>query len=112
MAIHNAGNPEINMPSRPVLDILFFRNRKLKAAALTQAMKSWGKRKSSDSSDKRLLNDFGKFLRIEEKKIFGSAALAPNAVPPKAFNNPLILTGDLKSKVAYKTSLDNQVKEE
>jgi hypothetical protein len=111
MALHHTGNPERNLPPRPVLAILFFRYRKLKAPAIRRAFKAWSKRKSGDISDKILLNDIGEFLREEEKKIFGSPSLAPNAVPPKAFNNPLILTGDLKSKVAYKTSLDRQVKE-
>lgn len=58
-----------------------------------------------------LLDDIGKFFREEEQKLFGSVSLAPNAVPPKRFNNPLIDTGDLKSKVAYKTSKDKKVKE-
>jgi hypothetical protein len=113
MALHHRGNPETPLPPRPVLAILFFRFRKLKtkAPAIDRAFKAWGKRKSGDSSDKILLNDIGEFFREEEKKIFGSSTLAPNAVPPKAFNNPLIDTGDLKSKVAYKTSKDKQVKE-
>lgn len=111
MSIHHRGNPEVNLPARPVLDILFFRNRKLRDVQLRRVFKAWGKRKSGDTSDRLLLDGIGKFFLIEEKKIFGSNSLVPNAVPPKAFNNPLILTGDLKSKVAYKTSKDNQVKE-
>ncbi len=111
MRIHHAGNPETNLPARPVLDILFFRNRKMKDAGLRAIFKAWAKRKSGDVADRKLLDGIGKFFLVEEKKIFGSSALAPNAVPPKASNNPLILTGDLKSKVAYKTSKDNQLKE-
>ncbi len=112
MSIHHKGNPETSLPARPVLDILFFRHKKLKASPMQVAFKKWGKRKSGNKADKLLLNDIGEFLRDEEKKIFGSGGLVPNAVPPKDRNNPLIDTGDLKSKVAYKTSLDKRVKEE
>lgn len=111
MAIHHAGNPETNLPARPVLDILFFRNRRLTANAIDMAFKAWGKRKLNASSNKKLLSDLGMYIRDEEKKIFGSSVLAPNAVPPKSFNSPLVDTGELKSKVAYKTSLDKKVKE-
>lgn len=111
MALHHTGNPEANLPPRMVLAILFNKFRKLQAPEIRRAFKSWGNRKKGENSDRMLLNDIGSFLRDEEKKIFGSNVLAPNAVPPKNRNNPLIETGDLKSKVAYKTSIDKQVKE-
>jgi hypothetical protein len=112
MALHHTGNPEKNLPARPVLDILFFRNRQLKDEGLQRIFKAWNNRKSGDKSDARFLNDIGKFFIQEEKKVFGSTSLAPNAVPPKRFNNPLILTGDLKSKVAFKTSRGKKVTKE
>jgi hypothetical protein len=111
MAIHHAGNPETDLPARPVLDILFFRRRKLTAPVLRRAFKLWKGRKPGNGSDGMLLDDIGKFFREEEQKIFGSPSLVPNAVPPKESNNPLVDTGDLKSKVAYRTSKNKQVKE-
>lgn len=111
MAIHHSGNPEKNLPARPVLDILFFRNRRLTDTAIKLAFKQWGRRKITNSSNAELLDDLGKYFRSAEKEIFGSSALAPNAVPPKDSNNPLILKGDLRSKVAYRTSIDKQIKE-
>ncbi len=111
MSKHNTGNPEIKLPTRPVLDILFARHRRLNKPPIKSAIRAWFKRKLSEGSDNKLLNDIGAYLREEEKRIFGSASLAPNAVPPKAFNNPLIDTGDLRAKVAYKTSKNEQVKE-
>lgn len=114
MAIHhNGGNPSGNtpLPPRPVLDILFFKNQQLTDPKFKNAFKAWKKRSSNDSSDEMLLEDIGRILREKEKAIFGSSELAPNAVPPKSTNNPLIDTGALKSKVAYKTSTGKQVKE-
>ena len=110
---HNGGNPitgEI-LPPRPVLDILAFRNQKLQDPVIKAAFRAWGNRKSSPQSDFALLTQLGEIMRDREKKIFGSSALARNKTPPKNINNPLIVTGDLQSKTAYKTSVDNQVKE-
>lgn len=114
MAIHhNGGNPSGNapLPPRPVLDLLFFKNQNLSDPAFKAAFRAWGKRTLSDRSNDILLEDIGKILQKKEKAIFGSAALAPNAVPPKDRNDPLVNTGKLRDKVAYKTSTSKQVKE-
>ncbi len=114
MAIHhNGGNPSGNapLPPRPVLDILKFRNQKLSDPLFKKAVKAWGMRTPSPSSNAILLDEIGKILRAKEKAIFGSSALAPNAVPPKSSNTPLVDTGQLRSKVAYRTSISKQVKE-
>jgi hypothetical protein len=114
MAIHhNGGNPtgSVPLPPRPVLTILHARNLKLTDPAFKHAFNSWVQRKPSDTSDNLLLEEIGRILRDKEKKIFGSSDLTPNAVPPKTSNRPLIETGELRSKVAYKTSKNKQVKE-
>ena len=114
MAIHhNGSNPSgtAPVPPRPVLDLLFFRNQNLSDPAFKQAFKEWRGRTLSARSNDILLEDIGRILRDKEKEIFGSSALAPNAVPPKDRNEPLVATGDLKSKVAYKISTNKQIKE-
>lgn len=110
---HNGGNPSgrAPLPPRPVLDLLFFRNQNLTDPAFKTAFKAWGSRTLGERSNAILLEDIGLVLREKEKAVFGSTALAPNAVPPKRRNTPLVDTGDLKSKVAYKTSIGKQVKE-
>lgn len=114
MAIHhNGGNPsgKAPLPPRPVLDLLFFKNAKLTDPKIKMAIKSWGNRPLSTSSNDKLLEDIGRILRDKEKAIFGSSSLAPNAVPPKDRNSPLVDTGDLKSKTAYMVSTNKIVQE-
>lgn len=62
-------------------------------------------------SNDKLLEELGRILRDKEKEIFGSSALAPNAVPPKDRNEPLVASGELRSKVAYRASTNKQIKE-
>jgi hypothetical protein len=111
---HNGGNPSGSapIPPRPVLDLLFFKNSNLSDPKFAAAFKAWRGRTLSESSNGILLAQIGIILRKKEKAIFGSSALAPNAVPPKDRNDPLVDTGELRSKVAYKTSINKQVKEE
>jgi hypothetical protein len=111
---HNGGNPTGTnyLPPRPVLDLLFFNNQNLGDPKFKSVFTAWSRRTLSKGSNAILLQDIGAVLRDKEKAIFGSAALAPNAVPPKSRNSPLVATGDLRSKVAYKTSIGNKVKEE
>ena len=109
---HNGGNPSGNapLPPRPVLDLLHFRNQNLSDPKIKGYIRDWRKRPLSEASNKILLDQIGRILAIREKRIFGSPTLASNAVPPKDRNQPLVETGDLKSKVSYKTSIDNSVK--
>ena len=110
---HNGGNTAGSspLPPRPVLDILFFRNRNLTDMMFKRAFKAWGGRTLGTRSNGILLEDLGKVLQDKERKIFGSSDLAPNAVPPKNRNEPLVATGDLRSKVAYRTSTSRKIKE-
>lgn len=115
MAIHH--NPTANglsWPPRPVLDILFAKNLNLDSPAIKKIIKKYNKMDPSDATNRMLLDELGEYFREEEKKIFGSSELAPNApatIAQKGSNNPLIETGELREKTAYKTSKDNQVKE-
>lgn len=114
MAIHhNGSNPSgtTSVPPRPVLDLLFFRNQKLTDPIFKQAFKEWKNRALSMRSNDKLLEELGRILRDKEKEIFGSSALAPNAVPPKDRNEPLVASGELRSKVAYRASTNKQIKE-
>jgi len=113
MRLHHTGGSSsgVPIPPRPVQTILKFRNTKLAKPGINKAFRDYAKRKSNRASTGKLLSDIGVFLRDEEKKIFGSPDLAPNAVPPKDRNNPLIVTGDLKNKVAYRTSMNKSIKE-
>jgi len=110
---HTGGNPsgQVPLPPRPVLDLLVFNNERLEDPKFKLAFERWKKRTYGESSNAILLEDIGKILRDKEKAIFGSNKLAPNKVPPKDVNNPLIDSGELRNKTALKTSINNIVKE-
>lgn len=115
MAVHN--NPVahgLDWPPRPVLDILAHKNRKLDSPQIKRILKKYSRLEPSEINNAMLLDEIGQFLREEEKKIFGSGELAPNSpvtVAQKGSNNPLIDTGDLRNKTAYRTSKDKTIKE-
>jgi len=74
-------------------------------------MKRWAKSNFTVKDNKVLLDTFGIYLRKQEQNIFGhSPPLEANA-ESKGANTPLVETGELKSKVAYKNSIDKQIKE-
>ena len=57
----------------------------------------------NNSSIDIFLNELGEYIKKQEKEIFGSSLLAANS-PSKGANTPLVLTGDLKDKVAHRIS--------
>lgn len=115
MALHH--NPEGNgfdFPPRPVLDILFHRNENLDNPQIKTILNKYRKLEPNEANNKLLLEELGKYLVKQEKEIFGSSALAPNAqstIDQKGKNSPLVDTGSLRDKVAYKTSKDKTIKE-
>lgn len=115
MALHH--NPEGNgfdAPPRPVLDILFHRFEKLDSLKIKRVLANYRKMAPTPSNNKKLLSELGRLLVREEKSIFGSDDLAPNAdytVRQKGFDAPLVDTSSLKRKVAHKTSKNKKVEE-
>jgi hypothetical protein len=115
MALHH--NPRTNgfdFPPRPVLDILFAKNLNLNSQGIKRILSQYRKMELNQNANKFLLDAIGKYLRNQEKRIFGSSDLAPNAestAERKGKNSPLIDTGDLRRKVAYRTSKNKEIKE-
>lgn len=105
-------------PERPVLRVLWFRNKKLlKSPELIRAMKVWLSGDINKQTTQLMLSTFGKHLVKKEKAIMGSSG---NMMPPSTSKKrigvegptaPLVDSGELKSKVAYKTSITNKVEE-
>ena len=116
MAIHHTGNPEDNLPARPVLSILAFRMfspNRVKDPVIRRAITKWLKGPIAPSSNINMLNSIGRELVRKEKAIFGSGVLvknAPRTISIKGSNSPLIDTGDLRDHTSYKTSIDDKVK--
>jgi hypothetical protein len=115
MALHH--NPRANgfdFPPRPVLDILFAKNLNLDSQGIKRILSQYRKMELNENANNFLLDSIGKYLREQEKKIFGSSELAPNAESTqeqKGKNSPLIDTGDLRRKTAYRTSKNKEIKE-
>ena len=113
---HNGGSVSGSIPNppRPVLDILNFRAPNLlRSPKLLEEGKTI--LKSGDSSD-RMLSSIGKSLVISEKSIFGDpTVLHPNAektiIQKHGADTPLVETGVLRNKVAYRTSKNKTIKE-
>jgi hypothetical protein len=103
------------VPPRPVLDVLGFKIRNLKNITLRKIIKNWSKREFNLFSHKKLLEDLGIAIGKIERGIFGNTSLlesnAPLTIAIKGKDAPLVDTGELKNKVAFKTSIDNTVKE-
>lgn len=115
MAIHHnpVGNG-LNWPPRPVLDILFFKNKNLDSPEIKAILGRFRKKEPTPVNIAWLLKEIGQALGKKEKAIFGSGFLAPNSpitIAKKGRNSPLIDTGELRSKVAYRTSKDKNIKE-
>lgn len=117
MAIANLG---LNGPPRRVLTLLKHKERKLDDSQYNTLMQAWGKSNYGNAANKRLLEGFGSAMAMKEKALFGR--VAPATMPANSpttkkkvgvmgKNAPLVDTGELKSKVAYKTSLGKTVKE-
>lgn len=108
MALHHAAQANgMNFPDRPVLDILFHSRDVFNKPEAANILRRYKDSKVSAGSDKAFLEDLGQYLVSKEKEVFGSGELAPT----KAGNPPLVDTGDLRDRTAYKTSIDGQVKE-
>ena len=115
MALHHFGDPSQNIPARPVRTIVAHGAvRTLKAPSLRGELMDWGKAQERHKALQSVLEAMGKLLVADGKAVFGSSQLRANSdktVQIKGFNSPLIERGDLQRHYAYKTSLDDTVKE-
>lgn len=120
MRLHHTGahlKSGAEIPPRPVLSILDFR-LKGSSSFIKDAVLSWSKKKATRESGTALLNMVGEAVASMEKDIFGdTGSLEKNSdnttkrVGVAGPDAPLIDTGSLQGKVAYKTSRDNTIKE-
>lgn len=108
MAYHHRGNPEQNLPARPVLDILRFRLRNLENPRIKSIAREWLTNINRQGSTEQMLLQLAKVIAKEEQKIFGDTSAlirnSPLTIALKGSNNPLIERGDLKEAVSYRTS--------
>lgn len=117
MRIHHAGfiKGTVSVPPRPILNILKSRAKKLSNSKQKAAFKKWLSSEMTREDHRQLLEALGESLVEVEKAIFGaSPPLATNAsgtVKAKGFNSPMIETGELKERVAYRSSLDKRIVE-
>lgn len=102
------GNPKMNLPPRPVLlqTFTFFKPDASVKKLFQEYFKDIHKKKSSSAAEK-VLHGLGKFYRdTAAEKVMGSTVyLAENAewtIRNKGFNAPMIETGNLRKKIAYK----------
>jgi len=120
MRLHHTGatikTTGVVIPPRPILSILEFRLQG-SGPQLKQAVKDWAKKSLSRESSLNLLEDIGKSVVVMEKDIFGDPSLlTPNSentrkrVGVDGPDAPLVDTGSLRDKVAYRTTIDNTVK--
>lgn len=123
--LHSSGKSYVNLmkehhtgdeitPPRPVLTILNFRLRGyLSSSEAKSLLKRWAK---DPKNIDLFLSSLGKKIAQQEKQIFGNntelASNAPLTQKLKGRDSPLVDTGELRSKVAYRTSIGNKVIEE
>ena len=68
----------------------------------------WSKNLLREGASEAFLMDMGKVLREEYSEVFGRAGLFMPVT--EGTSTPLLDTGELRSKTAYKSSYNNQVK--
>lgn len=112
MALHHFGDPSQGIPPRPVRTIVAHgATRTLKDPSLKGELMDWGKAKERHKALQTVLETIGKLLVADGKAVFGSSQLVPNHPNTNNPTQPLIDSGDLQRHYAYKTSLDDTVKE-
>jgi hypothetical protein len=106
-----------NRQPRQLLTLLSLQNRDLSDSKFRTLMSLWGTSNYNPSDNRKLLEGFGIVLRDKEKKLFGkvnSPLMQSNTSPKKVGvegpDAPLVDSGELKSKVAYMTSLSKAIK--
>lgn len=115
LAYHHFGNPERNIPSRPVNTIVAHNaKRSINTLDVRKELVNWKQSQQRVGAMGMFLDKVGQAVRDSGKELFGnSSALTPNArstIKEKGFDAPLEDTGALKAAYAYKTSVDNVVK--
>jgi len=97
-------NPLANFTFTQMRNKGFLKNPKVKLV-----YKKWSKNLLKEGASEEFLMDMGEVLREEYSEVFGKAGLFMPIT--EATSTPLLDTGELKSKTAYKSSYNNQVKE-
>ena len=111
---HKGGVSEsgVSSPSRPVMTHMMMYATKAAANSMStrQAFKAWSEGRTTNEG---FFISLGKVLVQTEKNLFGSSGSlvknAPFTVALKGRDDPLVDTGDLRDRVAYKTSISKRV---
>lgn len=106
------GGPTGKVVKNPLAQYAFgqLMNKKfLKNPHVKKVYQKWSKNLLNENSAKDFLKEMGEVLRQEYSDVFGQAGVFMPIVGENT--TPLVETGELKSKTAYKTSIDNIVKE-
>ena len=116
MAYHHFGDPEKNIPARPIRSIVTHNaERTLKDRSLKAKLVNWGKAKDRENAIRGVLDTIGELLVGSGKAVFGNRQLlTPNTskvAKAKGGNTPMVESGELEKHYAYKTSKDKVVKE-
>lgn len=112
LQIWSAGLAQDGIVKNPLAAFIFtqLKNKRfLKNPKIQKVFKKWAKQLVKGSAGETFLMEIGFVLREEYSELFGKAGLFMPVVGDNT--TPLLDTGDLKSKAAYKTSFNNKVNE-
>ncbi len=103
-------------PKRPIKSLFLHRNSKLNDAEFKKAFSVWLRSDKKNSDTLRLLSSYGEKMAEMEKELFGKPnsvipSNSPSTIRNKGADTPLVETGELKSKVAHKNSINNRIVE-
>ena len=113
MALLEFGDEDI--PPRPVFRITSLRSPPNKLQRTRKILRAWAASLTKKVNVNTTLDRFGSLYSEKIKNIFGKSPPLTRSADLTIFlkggrNTPLIDTGDLKSNLAYKNSIDKEVK--
>jgi len=118
MRMHSTGYETggVSVPPRPILAIFLASIKNKLPPPANAAIDSFLKTTVSQGDVLELLNTVGAALRAKEKSIFGHSppltSNSKNVIKHKGNRNtPMVDSGELKERTAYKTSIDKKVRE-
>jgi hypothetical protein len=106
------GGPTGSVVKNPKIQYSFsklYSKKVLKLPEVRVAYKNWSKNLLNNNSSTKFFDEIGEAVAKDYSKTFGS----PGPFMPIVGENttPLVETGELKSKISYKNSIDKSIKE-
>lgn len=93
-----------NQPARMLMSVLYAKLQNLEHPTIRKARDEWKRTGNTNG----LLDRMGRELRAMEKGLFGAVS---EQMPPDSTGTPLVETGSLRDKTAYKTSKNSNIQE-